>query len=70
VNKIFADAGYWIAVLNPADALHHNARTVSAKLGQFHAVTSELVLIETLNALSRTALQRSKAAKLTRRLSL
>lgn len=66
MNKIFADAGYWIAVLNPADELHHHARTVSAKLGHFHTVTSELVLIETLNALSRTALQRDKAAKLTR----
>ena len=29
MNVVFADAGYWIALLNPRDRLHRKAITVS-----------------------------------------
>jgi predicted nucleic acid-binding protein len=47
---VFADAGYWIALLNPKDNLHARARMVSSSLGRVRWVTSEMVLTEVLNA--------------------
>lgn len=49
MRKVFADTGYWIAVLNPADGLHEKAKEVSASLGTCIIVTSEMVLAELLN---------------------
>jgi uncharacterized protein len=53
MTSVFADAGYWIALLNPTDALHERAMQVSASLGHTRILTSELVLTEVLNACSR-----------------
>jgi predicted nucleic acid-binding protein len=53
MTSVFADAGYWIALLNPTDALHERAVQVSASLGQTRILTSELVLTEVLNACAR-----------------
>jgi len=50
MRRVFADAGYWIALLNPKDGLHAKARQVSITLGQVRIVTSEMVLAEVLNA--------------------
>jgi predicted nucleic acid-binding protein len=50
MQSVFADAGYWIALLNPRDNLHAKAREVSIALGEFRIVTSEMVLTEVLNA--------------------
>jgi predicted nucleic acid-binding protein len=50
MQSVFADAGYWIALLNPRDNLHAKAREVSVSLGTFRIVTSEMVLTEVLNA--------------------
>ena len=50
MQSVFADAGYWIALLNPRDNLHAKAREVSISLGEFRIVTSEMVLTEVLNA--------------------
>lgn len=50
MRRVFADAGYWIALLNPKDGLHGKAREVSATLGKSRIVTSEMVLAEVLNA--------------------
>jgi predicted nucleic acid-binding protein len=50
MKRVFADAGYWIALLNPRDHLHRKAVTVSEMLGQSRIVTSEMVLTEVLNA--------------------
>ncbi len=49
MNNIFADAGYWIALLHPRDDLHSKAQAVSAQLGQVRLVTSEMILTEVLN---------------------
>jgi len=53
MTSVFADAGYWIALLNPADALHERAVQVSASLGHTRVLTSELVLTEVLNTCAR-----------------
>jgi predicted nucleic acid-binding protein len=50
MTRVFADAGYWIALLNPRDGLHAKASLVSRTLGQVRIVTSEMVLVEVLNA--------------------
>ena len=52
MRTVFADAGYWIALLNRKDELHKKAKAVSASLGQVRIVTSEMVLTEVLNFFS------------------
>lgn len=46
MKKVFADTGYWIAVVNPHDDLHAKALQVSNSLGPHLIVTSEMVLSE------------------------
>lgn len=53
MRVVFADTGYWIAVSNPRDALHAQARELSRALHPVHVVTSEMVLTEYLNDFSR-----------------
>ena len=49
MKTVFADAGYWIAIINPLETLHLKAK----KLAQTHLsaklITTELVLVELLN---------------------
>lgn len=52
MKTVFADTGYWLALLNPRDQLHGKVRSVSASLGQVRIITSEMVLDELLAALS------------------
>lgn len=52
MQTVFADAAYWIATINPRDNLHQRATDVSAQLGNCIIVTSEMVLVEVLNALA------------------
>lgn len=49
MRAVFADAGYWIAVLNPQDQLHEQAVRFSRSLIGAHIVTSEMVLAEVLS---------------------
>ena len=53
MKVVFADTGYWVAVLNPKDQLHERAKEVSKGLGQVRILTSEMVLNELLAALSK-----------------
>jgi len=53
MKTVFADAGYWIAILNPADGLRAKAVNLSNALEPFHIVTSEMVFTEVLNSFSR-----------------
>ncbi len=46
MKKVFADTGYWIAVVNPHDDLHNKALQVSSSLGPHLIVTTEMVLSE------------------------
>lgn len=50
MRSVFADTGYWIALVSVRDNLHAKALEVSRALGQVRIVTSELVLTELLNA--------------------
>ena len=52
MRKVFADANYWIGLLNPRDQLHPIALVASRKLGKTRLVTSEMVLVEVLNVLA------------------
>ncbi len=50
---IFADTGYWVALLNPGDNLHQKAQHLAQALQPVHIVTSEMVLTEVLNDFSK-----------------
>ena len=52
MKKIFADTGYWIALLNPEDDLHQKSRQIASSLTSTRIVTSEMVFTELLNAFS------------------
>ena len=69
MKEVFADAGYWIAVFMPRDHLHGKAMQVSKTLGSCRLVTSEMVLVELLNALSNCGTElRTTAADAVERL--
>lgn len=50
---IFADTGYWVALLNPGDNLHQKAVSLAQALQPAHIVTSEMALTEALNDFSK-----------------
>ena len=52
MSALFADAGYWIALWNPRDALHQKALTIADGLGASAVVTTQLVLTEALDAMA------------------
>ena len=47
--RLFADASYWIALLNPRDALHEKALALHDLHLKDQLVTTEMVLTELLN---------------------
>jgi uncharacterized protein len=49
---LFADTGYWVALLNSRDNLHDKALNLSKTVQPAHIVTSEMVLTELLNDFS------------------
>jgi predicted nucleic acid-binding protein len=53
MKRVFADTGYWVAVLNPADELHLKALEVSRGLGAVRIYTTEMVLVEVANMLGK-----------------
>jgi serine/threonine protein phosphatase PrpC/predicted nucleic acid-binding protein len=53
MRAVFADTGYWVAISNPRDALHLQAKDLSRSLRPVHLVTSETVLTEYLNDFSQ-----------------
>ena len=69
MTSVFADAGYWIALWRPRDALHEKAMTVAEDLGSIAVVTTQLVLIEALDAMAGTGeFRRRFAAQMVREL--
>jgi predicted nucleic acid-binding protein len=62
MRSIFADTGYWIALINPHDNLHDKAMTVGAQLGPCNFVTSEMVLVEVLNMFAERGAHLREAA--------
>jgi uncharacterized protein len=49
MTALFADTGYWIALLDPADDLHDRAVGRSMEIGDLPVVTTEFVLVELFN---------------------
>jgi len=62
VRTVFADANYWIALLNPKDELHEVAKAWTESLGPVGIVTTEMVLTEFLNSFARMGSRLRKAA--------
>ena len=54
MKRVFADTGYWVALLNPSDELHSKALEVSRGLGAVRIYTTEMVLVEVANMLGKT----------------
>lgn len=53
MRRVFADTGYWVALLNPKDELHQKARNISKQMDSLYILTSEMVLAEVLNDFSK-----------------
>lgn len=53
MKTVFADTGYWVALLNPNDDWHTLALSASEALGKARLITTEMVLDELLAALSK-----------------
>ncbi len=49
MSEVFADAGYWIAMMDLGDELHDRARAATEKLGPSRLVTTQMALVEALN---------------------
>ena len=62
MRTVFADACYWIALLLERDALHEAAMMLRSEMRHCHIVTSQMVLVETLNAVSRFGAAKREAA--------
>lgn len=64
MNRIFADACYWIALLHRNDKLHVAANGARKRLKNEHLVTTDEVLSEVLNFFSGHGQQMRAAAVL------
>lgn len=62
MKSVFADTGYWIALLNRRDDLHAKAQSVSSELGLVRMITSEMVLTEVLNSFAKGGYNLRQAA--------
>ena len=66
MKTVFADAHYWIAIVNPNDSWAEAAKKVRSSLGEIFIVTTDGVLTEFLAALSKGEHMRKQAAKMVR----
>lgn len=53
MTEVYADSGYWVALLNPRDQWYEKARLVADQIKGRRIVTSEMVFVEFLNSMSR-----------------
>lgn len=60
--EVFADTFYWIALLNPADKWHQDAKAISRARPEISLVTTEAVLTEVLNYFSEAGERMRQAA--------
>ena len=54
MRTLFADSGYWVALLYSRDQHHAKAAAVAVGLGKVSIVTTQMVLTEAFNAMART----------------
>ena len=52
-QAVFADTAYWIAMSDNRDELHQRALLATTQVGSGRIITSELVLVEFLDGMSR-----------------
>ncbi len=52
MSEVFADTGYWIALIDRGDQGHEKALEVSGQIAEQQVVTTEMVLTELLNSAS------------------
>ena len=64
MKEIFADAGYWIAVLDRDDELHERARSATGRFASCRTVTTQMALVEFLNFMGRAGEHKRKLASL------
>ena len=50
---IFADTGYWAALADPSDGLRSKALALADKYISYQTITTELVLVELLDSMTR-----------------
>ncbi|GAB4440453.1 MAG: hypothetical protein OHK0035_31330 [Cyanobacteria bacterium J069] len=62
MKTVFADTGYWIALVNPDDDLHSRATQITVQIMPVRIITTELIFAELLNAFSRRGSQFRQAA--------
>ena len=48
---MFADTGYWVAMISSDDVLRDAVDRIASEIGACQVVTSEMVLVEVLNSL-------------------
>lgn len=53
MKTVFADTGYWIALINTKDSLHQKVRQLTLQISPVKIITSEIVLSELLNSFSK-----------------
>ena len=53
MTVVFTDAGYFIANLDDSDPLHERSQAAATKLGLSRIVTTQMVITEVLNYVSR-----------------
>jgi predicted nucleic acid-binding protein len=69
MKQAFADAGYWIAIVDKDDALHLKATTLARSAVSWEIITTEMVLTEMLNHVADFGpVYRQKAVSLVRTL--
>lgn len=65
MKRIFADAFYWIALINPQDEWHDKVMAIASSLDQTRIVTTEEVLSELLTFYANAGTrQRQRAVSL------
>ena len=64
-NAVFADTGYWIALMDPEDPLHQEALQAEDDYNLQQIITSEWVLAELLNGVARRGQLRRRQVLLT-----
>ena len=65
MREVFADTNYWVAISYPRDQFHAAAHCAKESLGEALLVTTDEVLVEFLNLMSKLTL-RDRAAPIVR----
>ena len=61
MRQVFADTGYWIALVNPRDQIHLKVMKITQQLTSVRLLTTEMVLVELLNSFSDSPFRRAVA---------